>query len=197
MKLIALLAIVLTGCVTVTVQAPSKTQAVHTLPQGGRTPAANSSPTINVHITQLFCADGKFYFKAESKATDYPNHTSCATLAQDDMNSFAALSLYLDDLSVPGNFADLILEKALKQTKMSFRDMPADEARSYKIRSGQCGQKLVFLVNPAANDIARDSEFCRFDSALVVSSRLPVSGIYSRVSGQTMKSFLEILQGSR
>jgi hypothetical protein len=164
-----------------------------TLPHPGRTPAAVQADE-NVHIVQLFCPDGNFYFKAETVVSDYPGNPNCSEILEEDMNSPVPIRLNYFMRAPSGNFADVVLEKALSYDDRSYRDMPMKEVRDYLVRSGQCGNQALFLVAPAAKGFPSSpgvaQNFCKFEPEFRVSSNLPLAGVYPRVFGESLQSFV-------
>jgi hypothetical protein len=164
-----------------------------TFPHHSRTPAA-AQPDENVHIVQLFCPDGNFYFKAETAVSDYPGNPNCLTMVEEDMNSPVPIRLNYFTRAPSGNFADVVLEKALNYNDRSYRDMPMKETRDYLVRSGQCGNQAIFLVASAANGFQQLSSaaqnICRFEPEFKISSHLPLAGVYPRVFGESLQSFV-------
>lgn len=159
-------------------------------------PAA-AQPNVNVHIEQLFCPDGNFYFKAETSPTDYPGNPNCLTMVKEDMNSPVPVLLNYFTKAPSGNFADVVLEKALNYNDRSYRDMPMNETRDYVVRGGQCGNQAVFLVSSAAIGFPAQPgstrDFCKFEPEFRISSNLPLAGVYPRVFGESLPSFVSKL----
>jgi hypothetical protein len=164
-----------------------------TLPHHSRTPAA-AHPDENVHIVQLFCPDGNFYFKAETAVTDYPGNPNCIATVEEDMNSPVPIRLNYFTKAPSGNFADVVLEKALNYDDRSYKDMAMKETRDYVVRGGQCGNQKIFLVASAAKGFQSLSDsaqnFCRFEPEFKISSDLPLAGVYPRVFGESLQSFV-------
>jgi hypothetical protein len=164
-----------------------------TFPHHDRTPASAQADE-NVRIAQLFCPDGNFYFKAETAVTDYPRNPNCITMVEEDMNSPVPIRLNYFTKAPSGNFADVVLEKALNYNDRSYKDMAMNEVRDYVVRGGQCGNQMIFLVASAAKGFQPLSNpaqsFCRFKPEFKISSNLPLAGVYPRVFGESLQSFV-------
>lgn len=194
--MILILSLVLAGCVTVTVQAPSKTADLPIFPMKGRAPAASDSNLSPIHFAQIFCADQNFYFKAEAAQNASQPNPNCITLSEEEMYSPVPVQLSLRSKTPAGNFADVVLERVLKYEDKSFREMATKELREYEIRTGQCGSKLFFLVTLASKKRPEAdpktnlaASYCRFDQPEKVFSVWPLAGVYPRVYGEPLQNF--------
>lgn len=195
MRLIVLITVLLAGCVTVTVQAPSKAaDNLPLFPSPGRTPAAEGNLLV-VRFSQSFCINQNFYFKAETSPGNVQNNKNCLVITEEEMNSTVPVQVSFGGKQPAGNFADVVLERALKYDDKSFKEMATSTQREYEIRSGQCGSKLFFVVNLASKKLPdldprtnAAAAYCRFDQPEKVLSYWPLAGVYPRVYGEPVQN---------
>lgn len=188
---IALIAI--TGCAH-----SAKVSNKPVLPSG-RTPANTQTGLVDVEVVQQFCVENNFRIVVDTpESASTADSETCFTLAADVMQSQVPIKLDRRAVMPLGNFYDTILELALREKNLSFRDSPG-ALREYTVRSGSCLNNKFFAVESALqpNGASRAREKCRWEEATSVRSFLPLTGVYPRVAGESLDSFLKKLQGNK
>lgn len=146
----------------------------------------------NIYITQKWCALGGFQLVIENPEKPQPMQKEpCATLTKDGMIAPTPIEFTRRTNGPAGNFVNYVLKNLLGRADITYRNFPFADKREFFVRSGTCKDVEIFVVEPALT--TSDSTPCHFSDPVKITSDLPLTGVYLRLSNISLTDFVSEL----